>query len=94
MINEFILMGWAKTQPELKYWEKGDKVIPVVKLQLDSEKDTIEVCAFGDVAESVSSEVSEGDLILVKGRVKGKIDENKKLVEIYARTIKKVEMGG
>lgn len=91
MINELILMGWAKAQPELKYWEKGEKVIPVAKFQIGTKKDTHEICAFGDIAEWVSEEITAGDLILVKGRVKGKIEDKKKLVEIYARTVEKVE---
>ncbi len=91
MINEFILMGWVITQPELKYWEKGEKVVPVAKLQVDTKRDTHEVCVFGGTAERVSEEIIIGDLILIKGRVKGKIEDKKKLIEIYARTVEKVE---
>lgn len=94
MINELILMGLVIVQPELKYWEKGNKVVPVAKFQIDTKKDTLEVCVFGDTAEWVSSEITTGDSVLVKGRVKGKIDEKKKIVEIYGRAIEKIDMGG
>jgi len=93
MINELILMGRVVAPPpELKYWESGGgKIVPITKLQINTAKDTHEICVFGDTAERVFDEIDVGDLILVKGKIKSRIEDRKKLIEIYARTVEKIK---
>jgi single-stranded DNA-binding protein len=93
-------MGRITKEPELYYWEKEGRSIAVTKFQMttngNSKKvpDDHEIVVFGMEAEkAIESGISSDDIVLVKGRLKSKkTSEGKKLYEIYARTVEKVEV--
>lgn len=97
MVNEVILMGALTRPPELKYWEKQNKMVAILKIEIatngkeGTQPDLHEIVMFGDEAEDIAGKIDTGSLVLVKGKVKSKIKDKTRYSEIWAREIQVVK---
>lgn len=82
----------------MKYWEdksKG-KILPIAKFEIKTNgngsatNDVHEIVVFGDEAERlIEKNLTENDYAIVRGRLKSKIQDNRRIHEVYARTVEK-----
>jgi len=96
-LNEFRVIGTVQTIT-LNYRQKTDKsTVPVCEIELEVPNgpppDIMKAVAFYDKAEEIAANIAEGDIVLVKGRLKctktsyqGKTAYN---TEIWANDVQK-----
>lgn len=95
MLNQIVLVGRLVQGPEIKELENGVKAsyitlaVPRSHKNSDGiyETDFIPVKLWSGVAENTAEYCRKGDLLVIKGRIQTKQEENKNIIEIVAEKV-------
>ena len=95
MLNQTVLVGRLVQDPEIKELENGVKAsyitlaVPRSHKNSDGiyETDFIPVKLWSGVAENTAEYCRKGDLLVIKGRIQTKQEENKNIIEIVAEKV-------
>ena len=95
MLNQIVLVGRLVQDPEIKELENGVKAsyitlaVPRSHKNSDGiyETDFIPVKLWSGVAENTAEYCRKGDLLVIKGRIQTKQEENKNIIEIVAEKV-------
>lgn len=95
MLNQIILVGRLVQDPKIKELENGQRVshitlaVPRSYKNSDGiyETDFIPCIICNNVADNVKEYYRKGDLLVIKGRIQTRQEEDKNIIEIVAEKV-------
>ena len=95
MLNQIILVGRLVQDPKIKELENGQRVsyitlaVPRDRKNDDGiyETDFIPCMICNNVADNVKEYYKKGDLLVIKGRIQTRKEEDKNIIEIVAEKV-------
>ena len=95
MLNQIILVGRLVQDPKIKELENGQRVsyitlaVPRGRKNDDGiyETDFIPCMICNNVADNVKEYYKKGDLLVIKGRIQTRKEEDKNIIEIVAEKV-------
>lgn len=98
LTNTVTIMGNVGRQPEVRYFESGNKVARwsiAYRSSREAETQWLDIEAWGSLGEKIASEIQQGQQVVVQGRLKiqtwtDREGQNRRTTTIVANSIKRV----